>query len=144
MHRRTTESVGGRCTQVRATESVGGFACHVPGMCSGVRRRTWAGVLTMCQACTQAHDGERGRVCLPLPCARHVTQTQACDGEPWGGLACETSHVLFVCEKSACFSIPAASSGVDQASSTAIYRDGIPCAWRATKNHENATPASRA
>ena len=37
------------------------------------------GVLTMCQACTQAYDGERGRV--RLPCARRVTQMQACDGE---------------------------------------------------------------
>ena len=46
----------------RATQSVGGRACHVRGMHSGLQRRAWAGVLTVHQACTHAFDAERGRV----------------------------------------------------------------------------------
>ena len=42
-----------------------------------------AGVLNMRQACTQVHDGERGRV--RLPCARHVCR---CTTESVAGRAC--------------------------------------------------------
>ena len=48
--------LSGRCaragTQVYDGES-GKVAYHVPGVWRGVQRKVWAGVFTMCQACTQ-------------------------------------------------------------------------------------------
>ena len=56
------------CSAVRARLS--GRACHAPSMCAVLRGCTRAGVLIMCQACTQCCAGALERVCLS--CARHV------------------------------------------------------------------------